>query len=228
LTRACAPSLAALLRELDSPQLELTLDEAPTSDQLREFIEPATFEALPARCRQAIEQAVSLYRFHEKKKQVSFAPVFQPLLGPVDRAAEALLLDRLLQDVPSSEPDRKVYFEPDLSSAKKSSLGFLNERAKTLRRLLVHRSPLMPTGVLTFCLDYASSEGEPLPGIFASVRKRFGDLANSKLKALATRIYDFRNTYIAHEKAELTSAEAARAAVTTWIEALAILSAAVK
>jgi len=226
LTRACAPPLAGLLRELDSPQFELILDQPPTSEQVREFIEPAAFEQLPPRYRKAIEQAVSLFRFHEKKTQVSFAPVFTPLLGPIDHAAEALLLGRLLKNVPSSEPDRKIYFEPDLSSAKKSSVDFLTERARTLKRLLVHRSPLMPTGILTFCLDYASSEGEPPPGIFGSVRSQFADLARTKLKILAERVYQFRNTYIAHEKAELTSADEARAAMATWVETLALLSAA--
>jgi type III restriction enzyme len=125
--------------------------------------------------------------------------------------------------VTSSEPDRKLYFEPDLSSAKKSSVDFLTDRARTLKRLLVHRSPLMPTGALTFCLDYASSEGEPLPGIFASVRTQFADLAQTKLKILADHVYEFRNTYIAHTKAELQNTDEARAAIATWIETLAVL-----
>lgn len=38
---------------------------------------------------------------HEKKEAVSFAPVFQPLLGPIDDAAQAVLVAKLAQDVPT-------------------------------------------------------------------------------------------------------------------------------
>jgi hypothetical protein len=58
-----------------------------------------------------------------------------------------LSIDNLVpRIVTSSEPGRELYFEPDLSSAKKSSADFLTERARTLKRLMVHRSPLMPAG----------------------------------------------------------------------------------
>ena len=84
--------------------------------------------------------------------------MFQPLLGRVDHAAEALLLTRLSGDVPPSDGERETYFDA-------SSKKFLTERCRTLRRLLVTRSPIMPTGVLLFCLEYAA---KPKPGSTAS------------------------------------------------------------
>lgn len=161
-----------------------------------------------------------LFHFHERKEAASFAPVFQPLLGPVDHAAEALLLGQLAEDVPAEATAQKDYFEPDMAPAKKKSVEFLRERARSFKRLLVHRSPLMPTGLLIFCLEYAAGDSEPRPGIFASIRSRFAGLAAGGLKGLLDQLYDFRNTYIAHQKKELTDAETARTTLKLWAEAL--------
>ena len=147
--------------------------------------------------------------------------MFQPLLGPIDHAAEALLLGRLAGDVPSEAVAQKDFFEPDMSSVKKSSVKFLSERARTLKRLLVHRSPLTPTGLLIFCLEYAEKDTDPLTGVFTSVRNRLSDLAGADLKSVLEAVYEFRNTYIAHQKSDpLTDVEQTRAALGTWTEAL--------
>jgi type III restriction enzyme len=89
-----------------------------------------------------------------------------------------------------------------------------------LRKMLVYRSPLMPTGVLSFCFDYASKNAESPPGIYAAVRKRFADLAATDLPKQMKDVYDFRNTYIAHQKAELTDIARTREALREWIGAL--------
>ncbi len=39
--------------------------------------------------------AILLFDYMAKKKRVSFSPVFQLLLGPLDAAAETILLERL-------------------------------------------------------------------------------------------------------------------------------------
>jgi type III restriction enzyme len=227
LARACAPSLAALTREATSPQRMLVFEPAAEErlvDQVKAFIELPAFEALPSRYRKAIEHAVSLFHFHERKETVSFAPVFQPLLGPIDHAAEALLLGRLSADVPAEAEAQRLYFEPDLSAAKKKNPKFLAEKASLLKRLLVFRSPVMPTGLLSFCLDYAGKETVALGGVFASLRKRFGDIAVSGLKDLLDQVYSFRNTYIAHEKqGQLEDVAKTREALGTWCRALLAL-----
>lgn len=228
LARACAPSLADLLKEATSPQLLLNFeapDEARTAEQLRGFGDPAAIAALPSRYRKAIEQAVALFHFLEKKS-ASLAPVFQPLLGPIDHAAEALLVSRLSPDVPAEEARQKDYFEPDMSGLKEKKLQFLSERARTFKRLLVHKAPLMPTGLLGFCLQYAASSEQPLGGVFTHVRRTFTDLAKTGLKALLDSVYEFRNTYVAHKKEDLVDANSAKQALGTWIEALQALHAA--
>jgi type III restriction enzyme len=206
--------------------LEAT-DEAQLAEQVRDFVAPETFGMLPSRFRKAVEHAVALFHFHENKATVSFAPVFQPLLGPIDHAAEALMLGRLSGDVPSETAAQKDFFAPDMARAKKAQLEFLRERARSLKRLLVHRSPLMPTGLLLFCLEYAAKDQEALPGVFASVRQRFYPLARTALVELLTKFYAFRNTYVAHAKAELTDPGKTREALCVWVETLAALHAAV-
>ena len=87
---ACASSLAELLDEAKSPQKLLQFespDEMRRAKQIQGFIEAASLEVLPSRYHKAVEHAVSLFDFHERKEAVSFAPVFQPLLGPIDDAA---------------------------------------------------------------------------------------------------------------------------------------------
>jgi len=81
----------------------------------------------------------------------------------------------------------------------------------------------MPTGVLQFCLDYAAKVAEPLPGIYAAVRKEFSGLAATGLPKQVKEFYDFRNTYIAHSKSELTEVELTRHALREWIRTLVAL-----
>lgn len=230
LARACAPELAKLLQEAAAPQLSLSLEaseETRLAEQALDFIDPRVLAALPSRYRKAVEHAVALFHFHQNKRTVSFAPIFQPLLGPIDHAAEALMLRRLADEVPSETTSQRDYFEPDMSKAKKSDREYLTGRAMTLRKLLVHRSPLMPTGALSFCLDYAAKVAEPLPGIYGGVRRQFAGLAKTELPKQVKDIYEFRNTYIAHQKEELTDLVRAKNALREWIAALVALHRAV-
>ncbi len=52
------------------------------------------------------------------------------------------------------------------------------------------------------------------------------DLSKTKLPELVEQTYDFRNTYIAHEKAEpLTNVDHTRQALEQWVETLTALHA---
>jgi type III restriction enzyme len=230
LARACAPSLAQLLLE-SSPQIVLNLeatDEARLAEQVKDFIRPAVLEALPSRYRKAVEHSVALFHFHQNKETVSFAPVFQPLLGPIDHACEALLISRLSADVPADAQAQRDFFEPDLSDADPSRRKFLAEKAILLRRLLVYRSPLMPAGVLEFCLGYAAKDEAPLSGVFSVVRRRFADLSKTDLPGQVREYYRFRNDHIAHQKSEqLLAPEPAKAALAVWMKTLATLHSAI-
>jgi type III restriction enzyme len=230
LARACRPSLALLLRQAASPQQTLNLearDVERVAEQVRGFIDPAALDKLPSRYKKAVTDATAVYYFFEKKEAASFGPCFQPLLGPIDHAAEALMRGHLEPDVPTAAVAQRDYFESDLSRLQRTRAEFMRDKAGLLKKLLVHHSPLMPTGLLIFCLDYAAKPDEPLPGVFTSVRTRFASLARSELPPLVKGFYDFRNAYIAHARADLTDRETAYAALRDWISTLTELHRAV-
>jgi type III restriction enzyme len=214
LAGACKPSLVRLLRDAASPQLTFDVGADESRSQVEAFMDPHAYAALPSADRVAIRQAIQLFDFMSGKPDALLAPVFQPLLGRIDHAAEAVLLARLGPDVPSEQTEREAFF--DVSEQK-----FLAERCRTLKRLLVTRSPIMPTGVLLFCMEYAAKPKHDAAGILQAVVVRFSDLAATDLAAAVKRQYDFRNEYIAHEKREpLRSVEAARSALGVWTDVL--------
>jgi type III restriction enzyme len=155
-----------------------------------------------------------------KKQNVSLSPVFQPLLGPMDAAAEALLFARLEPALPESDYEQAEFFKPDLSGEKKKHHEFLENQVSLLRRFLVHRSPITPIGILRFCLEYASKGEEAPGGVLVAVRERFSDLADTDLSDLLGTVYDFRNTFIAHVKDELSDRRKADEALRQWIGAI--------
>lgn len=100
---------------------------------------------------------------------------------------------------------------------------FLSERVRSLKRLLVTRSPIMPTGLLLFALEYAST-GKPEGGVLGAICSSFSELSDSDLVGDLKQQYDFRNEYIAHEKREpLRSPEAAEEALQLWVSVLSRL-----
>jgi type III restriction enzyme len=230
LARSCRPSLAMVLKQATEAQQSLKLEvteEDKIAEQVRDFIDPAVLAALPSRYKKAVADAAAVFHFFEKKEDTSFGPCFQPLLGPIDHAAEAVMRGSLEAAVPIAAAEQRDYFEPDLSKLQKTQAAYLKDKAGLLKKLIVFRAPLMPTGLLLFCLDYAAKADEGLPGVFATVRTKFAPLAQGDLPNLVKNVYDFRNTYIAHAKAELTEKDRARAALTQWVKTLIALHAAV-
>ena len=226
LASACAPSLTDITKEAESAQIALSFEATDTeriAEQLGEFIEADVLEKLPSRYRKAIEHSTMLYHFHANHKTHSFAPVFQPLLGPIDHAAEALLLGRLQDDVPLEATAQADYFESDLTGIPKSKTKYLKEKASHLKRLLVGRNRLMPTGLLIFCLEYGKKDTEPLIGIFTTVREKFNDLAETDLEEKMKEYYNFRNTYVAHQEKTLDDIDIAKNALQTSIATLNVL-----
>jgi type III restriction enzyme len=223
LLRTCRPTLKKLLEEADSSQLALPLGQVATEESGRviyEFISEDDLSALPLRARKGIQEAVLLFDYMAKKQKMSFSPVFQPLLGPLDAAAEALLLERLQPMLPEEAEEQVAFFSPDLSGAKKKHQQFLANQVSLLQRFLVHRSPIMPVGLLRFCLDYAQKDEDAPAGVLAAIREAFPDLSQSELAGLLGAAYDFRNTYVAHVKQELTDRKQAEEGLRGWIEAV--------
>ena len=82
------------------PQLTLAFGEV-REDETEAFISKADFAALPPTHQKMVQQAIGLFKFLEKKTGQSFAPVFTPLLGPLDEASRAVMLKFLSADIPT-------------------------------------------------------------------------------------------------------------------------------
>ena len=125
LVRTCAPSLSELLTEKVKPQLALPLGEyvAGKVTGIDEFISSAQLEKLPSRYKKSIEQAVALFQFFEKKEEVSFAPVFTSLLGPLDESAKGLISDLLLPLMPGAPTEQKDFLNLTMEILRKQMLN---------------------------------------------------------------------------------------------------------
>ena len=157
------------------------------------------------------------------KQNAAFAPVFQPMLGPIDEAAENLLRSRLETSIPTDPGKLGDFFAATTTPDRKPN-AYLTERGRALKRLRVDRSPIMPTGLLLFCLDYEAKARDPVSGILTEVEQRFRDLRDSDLRDSLRRVYNFRNTYIAHEKGEqLTAQRLAEESLHQWVDVLVSL-----
>lgn len=218
LIRTCAPSLEELIREKARPQLSLPLGEYVEGKVtgIEEFIKSTSLEKLPSRYKKAIEQAVTLFQFFEKKEDMSFAPVFTPLLGPLDESAKGLISDLLLPLIPSVPAEQKIFFAPYYEGLNKGTTDWLKMNAKNLEKTLIFKNGLMPIGLLKFCLEYSQGDYN-IGGVFEAVKKRFSKFNESDLYDTVKNIYDFRNSYIAHQEKELTDINLARKGLITWI-----------
>jgi type III restriction enzyme len=222
LIRMCRPSLEQLLSETISPQLSLPLGEPEPEEDgfLKKFIPVNKFSELPSRYQKAVRQAAALYQFLKNKKDVSLAPVFTPLLGPIDEAAKALILRRLQEEIPADRNKRYDFFHPDLSELPVGEANFHKRQATNLERTLVDQNGLMPMGLLRWCLDYSRITRRKVGGVFETVREKFSALSKTDLFQVADTIYTFRNEYVAHQDRELSNPEIANQALIEWAEGL--------
>lgn len=212
----CQPNLSGLLAETTTPQLALFARVDEYADlRLDEFIPTADFEALPARYKKNISQAVMLFRFTENKENLSFAPAFTPLIGSLEDASNALLVEQLTPFVPSAKIAQRDFFAPDLSSLDKKTAKYYDGEIKKLERTLVFRSPISPMGHLKFVLDTAFKDDLHGP-LFDAIEDQFGNSAGKEMLGLLTPTYSFRNKYIAHHEHESVSVELARPELGRW------------
>jgi type III restriction enzyme len=219
LVRTCAPSLEELIREKPQPQLSLPLGEYVEGKVtgIDEFIKSTSLEKLPSRYKKGIEQAVTLFQFFEKKESMSFAPVFTPLLGPLDESAKGLINELLLPLMPGIPAEQKAFFEPYYGSLKKGDIDWLNRHAGNLKRTLVFKNGLWPLGLLLFCLDYSKTAKHEVGGIFEAIKKSFAKFNDTDLYDTIKAITDLRNNYIAHQEKELTDINIAREGLIAWV-----------
>jgi|LQYC01.1.fsa_nt_gi type III restriction enzyme len=218
LIRMCRPALEDLLHESISPQLSLPFGPPEPKAHLTigEFFSLDSFKELPSRYQKAIQQAVTLYQFLKNKEDVSFAPVFTPLLGPLDEAAKGLMLRVLKEDVPANRTKQYEFFHPDFSELPPGEANFHKRQATNLERTLVDQNGLMPLGLLRWCLDYVRNTQRKTGGVFEVIRLRFGNIAQQDLLEVVDTIYNFRNEYVAHQNRELSDPLLTKKALQDW------------
>ena len=120
--------------------------------------------------------------------------------------------------------EQRAFFELTAAAQQGKGGAYLAERARTLKRLLIDHSPIMPTGVLLFCVEYRSKDKQSPAGVFGAVDREFESIRSTGLGDAVRRVYNFRNTYIAHEKGEeLISEQIAEEALHQWIGLLVSL-----
>jgi type III restriction enzyme len=219
LISASEPAKNGLMREPVEAPLSLekgNLEELTTDG----FIAERELNLLPPKCRKGIQEAIALFKFLEKKSDVSFAAVFTPLLGPIDDAARSVIISALKDAVPQDFEKRGRFFEPDLSMLSPRDRSFHERQGQNLRRTLLENDGVMPMGLLRWCLEYAKSPRTPPGGVFNAVKMRFAQAAKTNLPDTVERIYSFRNEFIAHQEKELTDLDVARQAMLEWIGSL--------
>jgi type III restriction enzyme len=221
LIRACEPYLKQLLKEIEEAQLSLPFGETISEEipDIETIIPLNEFSVLPSRYKKAVQQAISLYQFLGNKEDASLAPVFTPLLGPLDEAARGLILRRLQDQVPSDRRLQKEFFRPELNDLPTGEANYHMKQASNLERTLIDQSGLMPIGLLKWCLGYANTRRR-IGGVFDVVRKSFKEISNPDLFSVVDSIYQFRNEYIAHQDRELSDSTVARDALKLWTRGL--------
>jgi type III restriction enzyme len=227
LARMCAPSLDDLVHQQQiREELPLFADIALPETEVSEadgLIDAEVLDRLPARLREAANEAISLFRFFEKKPGVNYAPVFAALLGVVDEAAKGILLKKLLPKMPATAPEQRSWFEPFLQKVDRRMIPHYDQTARNLRKTLVYRNGVSPLGLLRSCLDYALNDNTKITGVFEAIKSELRFKGGRELLDRVTKINDLRNTRIAHQEKPLTEVKEARDALISWVGGLAQL-----
>lgn len=223
LARTCEPALQDLLEEAAEPQMLLPFGEAkPGDERIVEFLSDADFGALPPAHQKMVRQAVSLFRFLENKPGQLLSPVFTPLLGALDEASKAVILKRLGPSIPVEREAQKAFFQITSNGLTAKEVEECKRRATNLKRTLVDHGGMSPIGLLRECLEFAKGSQPSVAPVFESVRAAFqADIGETF--ELVSRINTFRNTYVAHQKKELTDVVMARPALSEWASGLIVI-----
>ncbi len=228
MTRMCVPSLQDLLnQQAYIAELPLfatagieALESRISESKAAEIVPAKLIAELPDRLRKAVDEAVSLYLFFEKKSGVNFAPVFTALLGVMDKSAKGLLIQKLQDHLPATAPKQQEWFEPYLAKVDPRMHRHFTELARNLRKTLVYQTGVSPLGLLRSSLDFAVNDSTPLTGVFEAIRDEFSSPATRPLLKAVHVVNNFRNTRVAHQEKPLTDPREAREALLAWVEAL--------
>lgn len=231
LARMCAPALQDLLNQgayvEEMPLFAAAgvgiLEGAVAENKAAEIIPQKLAADLPERLRKAVDEAVALYLFFEKKPEVNYAPAFTALLGVLDETANGLLVQKLADRLPNNPKDQAAFFDPYLAKADPRMHRHYSEVARNLRKTLVYQSGVSPLGLLRSSLDYVLNDSTQIGGVFDALREELRLPGSRALLYLIQAVNEFRNTRVAHQEKPLTDSTEARAALKKWVETLAAL-----
>jgi type III restriction enzyme len=155
---------------------------------------------------------------------MNYSPVFTALLGSLDEAARGLIVRRLQPAMPATVPDQKTWFDPYLRDADRRSQPRYEKMAQNLKRTLVFNNGIMPLGLLRDCMEYALNDNTRIEGDFQAVKAKFKVAGGRDMLATIIRIYDFRNTRVAHQEKDITDPKEAQQNLVGWITGLKALT----
>lgn len=226
LARTCTPALQNLLKEEEHkdqlPLFASVIEEEAkeTPFEAKGLVDKEILDALPERYRRAAEQAISVFRFLEKKENINYAQVFQALLGSVDEACRGLILKRLLPRMPDPRQEQRAWFNPYVDNLGRAQAQHYLAIAQNLKKTLVYRNGFSPLGLLRNCLDYALNDSTKITGVFEALKTAFKVKGAADLLTVVANINEFRNTYVAHQEKELRDVNLARKQLTKWVAGL--------
>jgi len=211
--RTTARTLAALASEA-APELTALVNTEATETEMPLFaygekkaeelavaaglLDEALLNALPPRPRKAAEEAAALFRFYENKPEANFAPLFQPLLAPLDDAAKQFVFSALTPGMPDDRVDQEEWFRPPMRRANPKAMPHYDRLGKQLKRLMLWNNPISPLGLLRDCLDFAVNDKTQPEGIFKDIRAAFGGANFRELLSATETVILLRNRCIAH------------------------------
>jgi type III restriction enzyme len=230
LVRMCAPALHELTT-IQAAQETLPLFAAVGGTVVAEIdqaaaaglVDEESLQGLPERLRKAVEEAISLFLFFEKKTSANYAPSFAALLGVIDETAKGLVIQKLMSVMPTAAPDQKSWFEPYLGKVDTKTHRHYQELARNLQKTLVFKSGVSPLGLLRSCFDYALNDRNSLTGVFEAIKDEFRYAGARDQFVAAQEINDFRNTRVAHQEKSISDAKEAKKALKAWIDGLIVL-----
>jgi type III restriction enzyme len=155
---------------------------------------------------------------------MNYSPVFNALLGSLDEAARGLLIRRLQPLMPALVPDQKTWFDPYLRDADRRTQPHYEKMLKNLKRTLVFKNGIMPMGLLRDCMEYALNDNTKINGVFQAVKTKFKVTGGRDLLSTVARIYEFRNTRVAHQEKEITDPKEAEQHLIGWINGVRSLT----
>ena len=223
LTRACEPSLMALIKEAETRQMKLPFEEAAAEKEENKLFSSVCQKAgilnfAESSVEETVKQVIQILDYAVKSKMPNLSHAFQPFLRLLDDYAIKILSNSILPRIPKNENERYNFFNPYLNDLSSKDRVLLEKNQRYLQHNLVFGRSIQKLGTLLFCLDYAQQGGKSISGIWKTVKKEFTGNEMKELYRELSDVNTFRNTHVAHIEAALDDPDKAWEAMILWIK----------